>query len=152
MKKYNEETLMVNPFNKENFKKYLLKYFKIENNQDFIIDSEAIIFNETTKINLDTDCCHSFLKKGLNKQNSKNEYYFEFGIRLKTEKEGTTSYQMFPLSVLQIFESEWKKFNLLDKEISLKEFMGSRYKYNPRIERNTRLLLENSAKIKLNYF
>ena len=61
MEKYNEETLMVKPFNKENFKKYLLKYFKIENNQDFIIDSEAIIFNETAKINLDTDCCHSFL-------------------------------------------------------------------------------------------
>lgn len=152
MEKYNEETLMVKPFNKENFKKYLLKYFKIENNQDFIIDSEAIIFNETAKINLDTDCCHSFLKKGLNKQNYKNEYYFEFGIRLKTEKEGTTSYQMFPLSVLQIFESEWEKFNLLDKEISLKEFMGSRYKYNPRIESNTRLLLENAAQIKLKMF
>lgn len=143
MKKYNEETLMVNPFNKENFKKYLLKYFKIENNQDFIIDSEAIIFNETAKINLDTDCCHSFLKKGLNKQNSKNEYYFEFGIGLKTEKEGTTSYQMSPIAVLQIFESEWEKFNLLDKEISLKEFMGSRYNYNPRIQRNTTLLLKS---------
>ena len=152
MENYNEETLMVKPFNKENFKKYLLKYFKIENNQDFIIDSEAIIFNETAKINLDTDCCHSFLKKGLNKQNSKTEYYFEFGIRLKTEKEGTTSFQMFPLSVLQIFESEWEKFNLLDKEISLKEFMGSRYKYNPRIESNTRLLLKNAAQIKLKMF
>ena len=152
MKKYNEETLMVKPFNKENLIKYLSKYFKLENKQEFIIRSEAIIFNENAKINLDDDCCHSFLNKGLNKENSKIEYYFKLGIRLKTEKEGTSSYQMFPISVLQIFESEWEKFNLLDKEISLKEFMGNRYKYNPRIERNTRLLLENSAKIKLNYF
>ena len=78
MEKHNEETLMVKPFNKENFRKYLSKYFKLENNQEFIIDSEAIIFNENAKINLDTDCCHSFLNKGLNKENSKIEFYFEF--------------------------------------------------------------------------
>ena len=50
MKKYNAETLMVKPLNKENFKKYLLKYFKLGNNQDFITDSEAVIFNEIQKL------------------------------------------------------------------------------------------------------
>lgn len=146
MEKHNEETLMVKPFNKENFRKYLSKYFKLENNQEFIIDSEAIIFNENAKINLDTDCCHSFLNKGLNKENSKIEFYFEFGIRKETKTIGGSSYQMVAASILQIFESEWQEFNLLEPEISLKEFMGSRYKYNPRIESNTTLLLKNVNK------
>lgn len=144
LKKYNAETLMVKPLNKDNLKKYLLKYFNLGNNQDFIIDSEAIIFNENAKIILDIDCCHSFLEEGFIKENNKIEFCFEFGIRIKTEKEGATSYQMVPSVILQIFESEWQEFNLLDPEISLKEFMGSRYKYNPRIERNTALLLKNA--------
>ena len=41
--------------NKSKLFSRISKYFKIENNQDFIIDSEAIIFNETAKNNLDTD-------------------------------------------------------------------------------------------------
>ena len=53
---------------------------------------------------------------------------------------------MVAASILQIFESEWQEFNLLEPEISLKEFMGSRYKYNPRIESNTTLLLKNVNK------
>lgn len=144
MEKYTEETLMVRPFNKENFKKYLLKYFELGNNQDFIIPDDAIIFNENAKIILDTDCCHSFLEKGFNKESAEIEYCFGFGVRFKTEKEGSTNYQMVSSAIIEIFQSEWEEFNLLDPEISLKEFMGSRYKYNPRIESNTALLLKNA--------
>lgn len=143
MKKYTAQTLMVKPLNKKKLKKYLLKYFKLGNNQDFIIHSAALIFNDNAKIILDIDCCHSFLEEGFIKENNKIEFCFEFGIRIKTEKEGATSYQMVPSVFLQIFESEWQEYNLLDSEISLKEFMGSRYNYNPRIQRNTTLLLKS---------
>ena len=148
MKKYTADNLMVKPINQKNLNKFLKKFIKLEKNQEFSLIPEALILHENIKIICDTDACGNYINSQINKTTKISEFYIEINIGVKTHTSETSYTYRSSHSVIQIFESELEKYKILDSEISLKDFMGSRYNYNPRISSNTKILIDavNSAK------
>lgn len=138
MTRYNENSLMVYPINKIALKDYLKKHIDLKENQDLTIDTEAIIFKEYSKIHLNDECVYRIMERGINKESGKSESFITIGIRRQTKNaDGSITFSVRFESYIHIFKSEWKQYNLLEKKISLKEFMGSRFNYNFRIIDNT---------------
>jgi hypothetical protein len=131
----NEETLMVKPINKEKLIELIKEDFKgvkfLKKNQEFTLHPGAVI---GSNCEVDDDCCYYLAEKGF--FNKKVQPIFSFNVGIKTTiKKG--SYTLQGNAFIYYVPEELIKY-ILDKEVSLKEFMGSRYNYNPRIIKNMR--------------
>ena len=137
----NNKLIMNNPYTPENFlvdpvnEELLLKHIEgivnpsLQPNESIRIDVGAIACNNC-EINQDCiyEIAHKIWKDG------KPVFLFNIPVRIKTKTEGGTSHSMFPSFYFQMSLEEIDPFLL--PEISLKEFMGSRFDYNPRINKN----------------
>lgn len=130
------DTILVKPFNKEKLKKHFSKFITLEVNEDFIINQEAIFLGKSCNLLIDNECCAEYLENKINISTKKNELVATLGIRKSRKTDTGKSFDMFYSTYIDVYQSEFS--NLTDDELSLKEFMGRRYDYNPRISKNTR--------------
>lgn len=135
MKNHTELTLMVRPINKSLILEILngLATNKKEN-EEFIIDVGAYIGG----IEVDSECIYSLIPKKF--FNGEIRETLMVPVRVKTKKEGGYS---IPMTTEFYFDIDITTEGLLLPEVSLKDFMGSRYNYNPRIRTNMREFLED---------
>lgn len=136
------ETLIVEPINEGKLSKYLEKFIRIDNNQTLMVEKESFFFHPWQSFLIDDDCCAGKLEKIYNRETKSTEWKTSFAIRKSTKTENGESFPMYVNEYFDIPETELRDNNLLDNPISLKEFMGRRFGYNPRIETNTRIILK----------
>lgn len=133
------ENLMVFPINRESIQNKILELNpNTPSNVKYeLMGREAIVCD--LNLIVDNECCYSILSKKL--LNNNIEYTYSFPVHIKKETDTGYSISMFPS-----FEVEFTLTELLTgyilPQLSLKEFMASRYEYNPRIKHNTRDFLE----------
>ncbi len=131
----NEDTLMVKPINKEKLIELIKEDFKgvkfLKRKQEFTVYPGALV---GSNCEVDSDCCYYVAEKGF--LNKKVQPIFSFTVGIKTNT-GPGAYSLQSNAFVYYVPQELIK-HLLDKEVSLKEFMGSRYNYNPRIIKNMR--------------
>lgn len=139
-KKHTAETLMVQPINTDKLKQYLSSFYILEENQDLSIYSKAIVKNKEKVISINKDCCGFFLEKRWDNNVNKTDFFLDIEMQIQTKNGSITQFSQMDhahsISLTTLIEQE-----ILDPECPLKEFMGSRYNYNPRIAKNTRLIL-----------
>lgn len=130
----NAETLMVLPINMKKFSadisESLQKDEKNKGKKFEIRGSLAFIADGKDTIMLDDECCFYDEKDAV--------FPFEVHKAKEPVKEegGKTTYT---ISIFPAYEIEVSRKELLafcDKPVTLKEFMGSRFRYNPRIMGN----------------
>lgn len=129
------ETIIVNPINKEKLNAFISKYLPLNEGEEFCFDTDSIFIHNKGCMLIDWECCAGYLDKNFNYKTEKIEPFVGIGIRRWTTYEGGRSLPMSHECYFNIFESDWDQ--ILDKETTLKEFMESRFNYNPRIQRNT---------------
>jgi hypothetical protein len=140
------EDVIVFPINMEKLIKFITEEFmqNIYNgliregymDVEFVIHKQALLkqFNIMT----DNECCYQ--------SSISIEPKFQFAVTHKGLKPDDENSKMInyhsisPVGHIQLSRKELNRF--LMPEISLKEFMGSRFEYNPRISRNTINLLK----------
>lgn len=129
---YKPEILMVFPLDKDAIIKHISVFVPPKNNQEYYIETVALFRDE---IIVDTECCYYILEK------KHVDYFVDFvhdiPVRIKTKTKSGHSMSMttdfyFPINV------DYLKSTFCMPQTSLKDFMGTRYGYNPRIEKNTR--------------
>lgn len=145
--KLDVETILVEPINKERLAKYFEKYIPKNSNQSFIIDTDSIFIHAYKSFLIDFECCAGNLERKFNKSTKMSEWTVNLGVRKSTKTNEGESYQMYYESYVEFFESELRENNLLDEPISLKEFMVGRFNYNPRIIRNTAIMVKEINKV-----
>lgn len=143
----NAETILVEPINKEKLALYFEKHIPKNHNQSFMIDSDSVFIHPYKSFLIDDECCAGNLERKFNRITKLSEWTVNLGIRKSTKKVGGESFPMYFESYFEIYESELRENELLDAPISLKDFMMGRYKYNPRIERNTSIIVREINKV-----
>lgn len=146
-KKLNAETILVEPINKEKLAAYFEKFIPKDDNQSFIIDTDSVFIHPYKSFLIDNDCCAGNLDRKFNRNTKSTEWTVNLGIRKSTKTEGGESYPMYNESYFEIYESELRENGLLDPAIPLKDFMLGRFNYNPRIERNTAIMIKEINKV-----
>lgn len=142
-KTYTVENTMVKPLNHETLIIFLSKYFTLKEGEEFILDNDSLFFNTCKVMLIDSECCSGYLEKEFNKSTKSIEWCLKIGIRRsKISNDGTTSYPMSFECYFPIFQTDLIENNLLLSEVPLKDFMGRRYNYNPRIQQNTYRVLK----------
>lgn len=128
--KHTPETLMVQPINKALILEILngLATDK-KDNEEFVIHVGA--FYKGIEVN--NECIYSFLNTKF--VNGQKQMMLEVPVKIKTKTERGFS---TPLFTEFYFDIAIDTENLLLPPVTLKEFMGGRYNYNPRIATNTR--------------
>jgi len=138
--KITADTVMVSPINEEKALALVKLFVKEKRGQSFSTYSGALL---DENVITDRECCYCFLDKHY--MNGKIQIVYNIPIRIeKRTKKGRT----IPLDPSFYFTIDSATFKtILDKEVSLREYMGSRFNYNPRIVANTsdflKLLQEN---------
>lgn len=158
MSKLNEETLTVLPVNTEKIIKELTGNMK-KNDPPLISDKETLILNKCAILQLpggfillDNECCYQLSETRLSSDKMEPEFKewvnLSFGIKTITGDDGkgcvTASY------IPSAFNYTLDCKTLLEycsEAISLREFMGSRYKYNPRIITNMKELIQTANNV-----
>lgn len=135
--KYTVENVKVCPIDQKKLAEYFSKFFKLAENEEFIIDKDSLLLNTSRPMLIDNECCSGYLEIEFNKETLKKELCVKIGIRRSKKTDTGVSYPIEFECYLPIFESDWIQNDLLLPEIPLKDFMGSRFNYNPRIESNT---------------
>ncbi len=138
----NEETLRVQLINHEKVLEILRKSILIKKNEILRTYTGAIVPVPLNLIEVDKDCCYSFLN---------NKFIVQQGVKLclsvpvfidvKTETGRNIS-----CSPMCYFDISYETLPVLET-VSLKYFMGSRYNYNPRIIKNMRDFIANYKKL-----
>lgn len=121
--------------------------FQKNDNQSFIIDTDSVFIHPYKSFLIDNECCAGSLDKKFNRENKCTEWTVNFGVRKSTKREGGESIPMYFESYFEIYESELRANGLLNPAIPLKDFMVGRFNYNPRIERNTAIVIKQINKI-----
>lgn len=136
-KKYTPENFMVNPVDE----KPLLEYIESKVNQS-LQPSESIKIDigaiACDNCEVSQDCIYEIANKLW--VGDKPQFCFHIPVRIKTKMDGGTSHSMFPSFYFPMTFDDLKKYTL--PEVSLKEFMGGRYDYNPRISQNMRAFMK----------
>ena len=131
----NEDTIKVRPINQE----FILDILNglatdRQDNEEFIIQVGAMYEN----VEVDNDCRYRFLDNKF--IDGKIQLVLTVGVCVKTKTLTGYSRGIVPQFYFDIcLDTE----GLLGEEVSLKEFMGSRYNYNPRIRTNMREFIED---------
>lgn len=133
----NENEIMVLPLNSEKILLLLKAIIKQEENQEFKIDTGALCNNAMV---VDSDCCYNILEKRV--VLGKIQDVYDVPVRVIKITETGRSYPMFVSFYLPITLEDLPLYT--DAPISLKEFMGSRHDYNPRIKANMKDFLEDA--------
>lgn len=137
--KVTEETLKVFVLNVDVIVqkvKILLPEGFLQPGQTLTTDLDAVIQVKGGYILVDTDCCYKFSDTKLFNGTGFEET-FDVPFRVKS----INSYPMFPSFLVTIPGKRMIESLSLDKPVSLREFMGKRYNYNPRIISNMKGLL-----------
>lgn len=134
------ENIMVEPINREKLANFLDNNVGKKENQEFIIDSDSIFIHENKSLLIDNECCAGELEKTFDRATKKFEWKVSLGIRKSTKTETGEFIPMYHEGYIDLTESELRREGLLDEKQTLKDFMGRRYGYNPRIESNTRII------------
>lgn len=133
--KKDENTFMVKPVDKEKILKKISTIPKQEN-EEFVIDVGALV---GCIVIVDENCIYSFLEPRF--INGNPQMVYDVPVRIKTRIEDGWSFPVaisfyYPITLEELCE-------YLKPDISLKEYMGSRYDYNPRIKINMRDFLDD---------
>jgi hypothetical protein len=128
-KTYTVDTIMVTPLDGGKILDHVKKEIALGPNVDFGCHPDAIVAN----VFIDNECCFGELTKSLHNGKIQRVYFCPISIVTKTE--GGMKIQSNAFSVT-LGEDDIKKISL--PPVSLKTFMGRRFGYNPRIEKNTR--------------
>ena len=136
------ENIMVEPINREKLTKFLNDNVGKNENQEFIIDKDSIFIHNDKSLLIDNECCAGELEKTFDRLSKKFEWKVSLGIRKYTETEAGRSTPMCYEGYIDFSESELRREGLLHEKQTLKDFMGGRFGYNPRIENNTRQIEE----------
>ena len=121
--------------------------FKLKPNQGLRVDPDGILLNKARQpepVFVDQDCCYGFMNKHLY-HNNKVQYTFFIPVFLDFKKpSGLMKMRTMPNFYIPLGAED---FQALKGEIlTLREFMGSRYKYNPRVDKNMREFLNDVCK------
>ena len=146
-KKLNAETILVEPINKEKIAAYFEKYILLKENEEFMIDTDSIFIHPYKSFLIDNECCAGFLEKKFNKEKKVSEWAVNIGIRISTKTKDGYSIPMSHESYFELYESELRENDLLNPAIPLKDFMAGKFNYNPRIERNTAIMIKQINKV-----
>jgi hypothetical protein len=132
----NAEEFKVTPINTDLLTINLEKKIGIGFNQEFHIDKFALVSDIAET---DNECVYSLLVEKYH--HDKVQTVVSVPVRIKTKKKGGSSIGMVPDFYVDLSMNEIKPYML--EQISLKEFMKGRYRYNPRIEQNEREFLKD---------
>ena len=133
----NENEIMVLPLNNEKILFALKAIIEQGENREFKIDTGALC---NSAMVVDADCCYCFLENRV--VLGKVQLVYDVPVRIVTIKEGGRS---FPMSVSFYFPITLDDLQYYtDAQQTLKEFMGSRHDYNPRIKNNMREFLQDA--------
>lgn len=115
--------------------------YKLEKNQVLRISCDAILLDndkKPTPVFVDQDCCYGFMNKHLY-HNNKIQYAYFIGVHIDEKNDHGITMKNIPEFFIPLAE---ENFEDLSKEVlTLHEYMGTRYNYNPRIAKNTREFL-----------
>ncbi len=128
---YAAEQLKVRPINREELYKHLATLMDIPENISY--DTRAYAIVEDCNILTDTECVYNILENSI--FDRKMQLAVEIPFHKITISPEGRSHGMFPEFHLQFGIEQIEKF--LEEPVSLKEFMDSRFNYNPRIQKNT---------------
>lgn len=152
MKKLTADTAMVRPINEPKIQELLARYMAtgtLGQFDSYVIDCRAIFIDEDMNTVVSQDCCYEFTyPMAISESGSPARFknYFELPVRIKKSvPDGTggfnckypsapTFYFPIPMDMLLLAYC-WPA-------TSLREFMGSRFNYNPRIEKNVKEFLK----------
>jgi len=143
MKEKKDETaLFVRPLNREKVLELISKSITLQEDEDINVYAFDALYDDNVII--DSDCCYGILNKVW--LNNQIQYAFNVRAEIRTiskTPEGlrrwtTKETFLFPIGVTQ-------ELNIcFGNPVSLKDFMGSRYNYNPRIKTNMRNFIEDA--------
>ena len=129
-KKSDAETIMVRPLDRDVLLRVVEKLFKKEEGVILRTDNVALVDDNVIT---DNECCYEFLDKKLIGGAVVMVYTAPIYVDKKTKTGETYSSQ--PAFFVDFNETIFK--DLFPKKKTLKEYMDSRYNYNPRIKKNT---------------
>lgn len=134
----NENEIMVLPLNKDKIILAIEAILPKEDNQRYDIPTGALC---NTVMVVDMECCYCFLENRLVDGGISPVY--DIPVRIITKTSSGSSIPMSPSFYMSVSIAKLI-IDFTDAPISLKEFMGSRYSYNPRIERNMQEFLTDA--------
>lgn len=123
--------------------KKILPEFKDRNDIIVVVPSDAIILcpEQDGFLLINADCCYQESETAF--FNSRIQEIFRVGCKIKSfEKIGNVTHVEPVLSFTYITGSVGLVNIYTQKAVTLKEYMGSRYNYNPRIIKNMKELLK----------
>lgn len=132
-----EETFMVQPIDNVKALAWITEKIAPQDNHKFSISIGAIVGNN---VEVDDECCYNFMPKKF--INGKIQHVLEVGVRIitimsETQRSIPTSASFY----IDIPEEDYS--NMFTEQKSLKEHMGRRYDYNPRIKANMLEFIED---------
>lgn len=135
MKKITEEMLKVTPIDYEKLGKYLEEIYKPKPNEKYSTENCALVCEN---VMTDNECCYWFIEKKAH--NGKIQFVYSAPVRVITTTDEGSFHPMTPSFYVDISTEELTPY--MKDKVSLKEYMGRRYNYNPRIEKNMRDFLK----------
>lgn len=147
MKKQTADTVMVRPFNKVKLLTYLARYVDkevLKANQYFVLRDEGMLVDEDNNLVLTPDSVYSFtlpacLPAAGSPAPVKN--YYQLPVYVHTKTKTGTIHKIVP-TFYYFIDADLLALGYCLKPVTLREFMGSRFNYNPRISKNTQELLK----------
>jgi len=124
------ENVMVTLLDIEAIKKAIEKLLPLKAGDEYQVDDEALFDN----VLINQDCIYYYMCPTL--ADGKIQNVWHVPVRTKKKVKGGYRLSLNVEFYYSITEQQLKKYS--KKRVSLKEVMGSRYKYNPRIITNTR--------------
>lgn len=128
--KKNAETINVLPFDPEKLTKHLSNFLTLQPDES-ILDVKDAIYDDG--IILDRDACYGFLDKRFIE--GKPQIVIDIPVKISTKTENGRTIPTSPNYYFSITIDKAKE--LCSPAIPLKEYMASRFGYNPRIIANT---------------
>lgn len=147
MKKQTADTVMVRTFNKAKLLKLLARYMDdsvLKPGQYFVVRDEAMLVDEDNNLTLTPDCVYSFtMPAAYSESGSKTKVknIYQLPVYINTKTENGTNISIMP-SFYYFIDAELLALAYCDKPVTLREFIGNRYNYNPRISKNMNELLK----------
>jgi hypothetical protein len=135
--KLTETEIMIKPVDTKKMAAHIRMILN-DNSTETKYDIDKCGLVENLPVLTDDECCYTIIEKKLN--NGKVAPLPEFPVTISHKTKGGWSIPMQASFYFTISADDLEN-DFLMSEISLKDFMGSRYKYNPRIEANTREMI-----------
>jgi hypothetical protein len=134
---YTPATFMVNPIDEAKLFEFIESKVKpsLQENEQITITIGALACDNCE---VSQDCIYEVANKIWT--GDKAVFMFHVPIRIKVLAEGGYSHSMFPSFYYPMSFEDLKPYTL--PEVSLKEFMGSRFNYNPRITKNMNVFMK----------